>query len=153
MQTLERSAPSSIQLVRSCFLRDRWQAQQACLYATKKRHPVPVPETFEEKETWKTKLIRILTDASEPLTSQAVWLKAEPEGFRSKRHMKGLLDDMRRRGVLKTEPNVVNKSFGYKIGKLPRGFRPGTVASEPASSNQAAPADLTAAQRSWFTRG
>ena len=67
--------------------------------------------------------------------------------------MKVLLDDMRKRGVLKTEPNVVNKSFGYKIGKLPRGFRPGSVAEAAAASAQPAPADMNEAQRSWFSRG
>ena len=77
----------------------------------------------------------------------------QPEGFRSKRHMKVLLDDMRQRGVLKTEPNVVNKSFGYKIGKLPRGFCPGTFAVGPPADSDAAPADMTPAQRSWFSRG
>lgn len=67
--------------------------------------------------------------------------------------MKVLLDDMRQRGVLRTEPNVVNKSFGYKIGKLPRGFRPGTFAEGPSAGSEAAPADMTEAQRSWFSRG
>ncbi len=49
----------------------------------------------------------------------------QPEGFRSKRHMKLLLDDMRKRRVLRTEPNVANKSFGFRIGNLPRKFQAG----------------------------
>ena len=104
MQALERCAPGSIQHLQSYFLRGSWQAQQVCLYATKKRWPASAPgtgrflqlapsketikavlqsdsfiftETFEEKETWKTKLIRILKDSAGPLTSQALWLKAE----------------------------------------------------------------------------
>ena len=61
-------------------------------------------------------------------------LPLQPEGFRSKRHMKLLLDDMRKRGVLRTEPNVVNKSFGFRIGKLPRGNRPGVVVQKASQS-------------------
>ena len=69
--------------------------------------------------------------------------------------MKDLLDDMRRRGVLKTEPNVVNKSFGFRLGKLPRGFhglKQGSLA-EAAAASKATPVQMNEAQRSWFSRG
>lgn len=70
----------------------------------------------------KAKLHRLLVSAEKPLTSAEVWALAEPEGVKSKRFMKQMLAQMRKRQHVKAVPlggGKKHKSFGYLIPGSP----------------------------------
>jgi len=66
----------------------------------------------------KTTLNRLLETAEKPLTSAELWALAETKGLKSKRFMKQMLQQMRKRGHVKTIPMSTgkkHKSFGYLL--------------------------------------
>jgi len=82
-------------------------------------------------------LHRLLTTAEKPLTSAEMWTLAEEQGLKSKRFMKQMLQQMKKRGHIKTVALVgagkKNKSFGYL---LPEGSPASAVLAESNSATR-----------------
>uniref|UniRef100_A0A1D2A2L8 Uncharacterized protein n=1 Tax=Auxenochlorella protothecoides TaxID=3075 RepID=A0A1D2A2L8_AUXPR len=74
-----------------------------------------------EAEGVKKILQRHLGQADRPLTSAELWSLTEPEGVKSKRHMKQMLQQMRKTQVVATKPlgasttKKSSKQFGYLL--------------------------------------
>lgn len=66
----------------------------------------------------KSKIKGILQQAENPLTASEIWTQAEQQSVKSKRHMKQMLQQMRKDGQVKTIPLVAGKKktqFGYRL--------------------------------------
>eukprot|EP00887_Chlorella_sp_A99_P002459 scaffold10.g2459.t1 len=70
----------------------------------------------------KATLLRLLRGADEPLTSAELWQRAEPEGLKSKRHMKQMLAQLKKGKQLVTRPmgGGKRKSYGYALPEVAR---------------------------------
>lgn len=77
-------------------------------------------------------LRRLLSNAKAPLTSSELWVVAEPEGLKSKRHMKQMLAQM------KSSRQVVTKPMGRNLASRHRarshGYALPHIAEEWAAS-------------------
>ncbi|KDD76728.1 hypothetical protein H632_c125p1 [Helicosporidium sp. ATCC 50920] len=78
-------------------------------------------EKAEARVGAKTVITRLLHDnQGELLTSDQLWQLAEPEGIKSKRFMKMMLQELKSRGRVHTRPVQSakrTKKFGYKIAE------------------------------------
>lgn len=75
----------------------------------------------EPSQGVKATLFRLL-GSSVPLTSAELWEQAETEGVKSKRHMKLMLNDLRKRGWVATQPPPADaarrdKAYRYFLAK------------------------------------
>lgn len=60
----------------------------------------------------KATLFKLLAPVKDPITAEDLWQLAQGEGLKSKRFMKDILDDLRKRGKITSKP-ARGKSFGY----------------------------------------
>lgn len=63
----------------------------------------------------KATLYNILKDTPEPLNSEQLWQQAEEAGLKSKRHVKFMLQTMRKAGALQTKPAGKGKNYVYVL--------------------------------------
>lgn len=70
------------------------------------------------EEGVKSRLKQILAGAENPMTVAEVWENAEEQGVKSKRHMKQMLQQMKKAGGVKTillQTGKKQKQFGYQL--------------------------------------
>lgn len=67
----------------------------------------------------KAVLYGILKDTSTPLNSAQIWQQAEEAGLKSKRHIKIMLQAMRKAGAVQTKPLGKGQNFVYSL-RTPR---------------------------------
>lgn len=82
----------------------------------------PVPSSAEVGQGVKAKLYEVFSENPRPLSAAELWEIAEGKGVKSKRHMKLMLQDLRKRGWVITKPGAVasakrDKSFRYELSK------------------------------------
>lgn len=81
----------------------------------------------------KAVLYGILKDTATPLNSAQIWQQAEEAGLKSKRHIKIMLQAMRKAGAVQTKPLGKGQNFVYSL----RTSRKKAEVSDTASQSQA----------------